>query len=186
MSRPHSSLLPALIFCVFFSFKSQALEIIPLYSNQNYTKLGGCCESAPNRSGAAGILRYHMEDYGTWDVYGMSDRKWNEIALLKPVYLFGQNPEFDPTLDGITKVRRIQKHSLIWSYGVGLYTHNTKTTRFDLAALVTGLTVLNHFEFQYAINDRFSLIAVGRVGVALSLDDQGFVTAPLFGFLWRL
>jgi hypothetical protein len=186
MSQPLSAVLPVLVVVMLVACKSIALEIIPLYSNQNYTKLGGCCESAPNRSGAAGILRYNMADYGTWDIYGMSDRKWNEIALLKPVYLVGQNTGFDPTLDGITKVRRIQKYSVIWSYGAGLYTHNTKTTRFDLAALVTGLTVLNHFEFQYAINDRFSLIAVGRVGIALSIDDQGFVTAPLFGFLWRL
>jgi hypothetical protein len=162
-----------------------ALDVIPLYSSQQYTSLGGCCQSAPTRDGVAGILRMDVGDFGTWDVYGMSDTKWNEISLLKPVYLIGKPITFDPTMDGITKVRRVPRYTLIWSYGGGFFTHNTRTTRLDLAALVTGINLLNHLEFQYSLADNLSFVAIARAGAAFSFDDRGIVIAPVFGLLWR-
>jgi hypothetical protein len=165
---------------------SQAFEIIPLYSHQAYYALDGCCQSASARRGGAGILRLELEKLGTWDLYGMSDMKWSEVALLRPQYLVGAPIEYDPSLDGVTKVRRIRRYSVLWSYGVGLFTHNTRTVRFDLATLVTGVSVLSHLELQYSLTDQFSLVAIGRAGAALSLDDRGLVLAPMLGFLWRL
>jgi hypothetical protein len=165
---------------------SQAFEIIPLYSHQRYFALDGCCQSASARGGGAGILRLELEQLGTWDLYGMSDMKWSEAAFLRPQYLVGAPIEYDPSLDGVTKVRRIRRYSVLWSYGVGLYTHNTRTVRFDLATLVTGVSLLSHLELQYSITDQFSLVAIGRAGAALSMDDRGLVLSPMLGFLWRL
>jgi hypothetical protein len=51
--------------------------------------------------------------------------------------------------------------------------------------LVTGITVISHFEFQYSINDMLSLVAVARVGAGLSLDDVGAIINPMGGLLWR-
>ncbi len=181
-----------LFFSVLLSFflgglkPCMAVDVIPLYSQQQYTSMGGCCQSASSRNGAAGILRLDVADYGTWDVYGMSDRKWNEIALLKPVYLIGEPVTFDPTSDGVSQVRRVPRYTLIWSYGGGFFTHNTRTEQFDLATLVVGVSLLSHLEFQYALTDQFSLVAVARAGLAVAVDDRGVVVAPLFGFLWRL
>jgi hypothetical protein len=168
------------------SGKAWAMDVIPLYTSQKYTTLGGCCQSAPTRNGGAGILRLSHEAFGTWDVFGMSDIKWNEIALLKPVYLMGEPTLFDPTLDGISKVRRVRKYTVVWSYGGGFYQHNTRTTRFDLATLVSGLTLMNHFEFQYSLTDKLSLVGIARVGAAISFDDRGLILNPMVGLLWRL
>lgn len=178
--------LNIIAFLLLGSFPAAAMEIIPLLTRQQYMALDGCCQSSSARWGGGGILRLSLEEVGTWDIYGMSDMKWNEVALLKPTYLIGTPVHFDPSMDPVTKVRRVPKYTVIWSYGAGLYTHNTRTTRFDLASLVTGFSFINHFEFQYALNDSFALVAVGRLGLGLSFDDRGLIVAPLFGFLWRL
>jgi hypothetical protein len=164
---------------------AHAVDLIPLYTKQGYEAIDGCCQSASPRGGAGGVLRLELGDWGTWDVFGMSDIKWNELALLRPVYLVGQPIRLDPTLDGSTSVKRIRRYSLLWAYGGGFFTHNTRTTQFDLATLVGGLTLVNHLEFQYSLSDRFSLVLMARAGIAFSLDDFGLIFAPLAGFLVR-
>jgi hypothetical protein len=190
LARPStgSALLAVVMFMagVCGPLPAQAFEIIPLYTHQRYFALDGCCQSASPREGWAGILRLELEPLGMWDLYGMSDRKWSEAALLRPQYLMGAPIKYDPSLDGITRTRRVQRYSLLWSYGVGFFSHNTRTVKFDLATLVSGLTVLSHLELQYSINDQFSLLVIGRAGAALSLDDSGLVLSPMIGFLWRM
>ncbi len=193
------SFRPSLAACLFavigilsFSQPARCLEVIPLLTSQSYVALdgflglGGCCKSGTLRTGVGGIVRSNFESIGTWDVFGMSDIKWNEVAVLRPVYLIGEEVKFDPNLDSSTQVRRVRRYTLIWSYGVGLFTHNTRTREFDLATLVTGISAISHFEFQYSLNDQFSLVGVARVGAGLSFDDQGAILNPMLGVLWRL
>jgi hypothetical protein len=183
--------LVALLGLLGFSQPARSLEVIPLLTTQSYVAtdgflgLGGCCKSGTLRSGIGGIVRSNFESIGTWDVFGMSDIKWNEVAVLRPVYLLGEEVKFDPNLDSSTQIRRVRRYTLIWSYGAGIFTHNTRTREFDLATLVTGITVISHFEFQYSINDMLSLVAVARVGAGLSLDDVGAIINPMGGLLWR-
>lgn len=174
-----------------FSLPARGLEFVPLLTSQSYHALdgflglGACCQSARSRTGLGGIVRSRFETIGTWDVFGMTDIKWNEVTLLKPVYLIGEEVKFDPSFESPTKVRRVRRYILIWSYGVGLFAHNTRTRRFDLPTLVSGISAVSHFEFQYSLGDQFSLVGVARIGAGLSLDDQGTIINPMFGFLWR-
>jgi hypothetical protein len=184
--RPNSSnILCLFLFCQWIG-TVEAFQIIPLYASQQYTALDGCCQSTDARAGGAGILRTEFGNFGTFDVFGFSDRKWNEVSLLKPVYLIGHPVSFDPTLDGVTSVRRVPHVIVLWSYGGGFFSHSTRTKQFDLATLVSGITLVNHFEIQYSLTDRFSLVAMARLGAAVSMDDRGFVMAPFLGILWRL
>jgi len=138
------------------------------------------------RGGTAGIVRLNFEKIGTWDIFGMSDTKWSEASLLRPIYLIGERVVFDPTTDSSTQVRRVPRSTLVLSYGGGFFTHNTRTKRFNLASLVTGISLVLHLEYHYALSDQFSIVALGRVGAALSFDDRGTMIAPMLGLLWRL
>jgi len=188
MKFPLSRLLLAVIlFAGITNYRSAAsLELIPLYTSQTYLALDGCCKSSNMRAGTAGIVRLDFEKIGSWDIFGMSDTRWNEASFLRPIYLLGDKVVYDPAFDSSTQVRRVPQSTLVLSYGGGFFTHSTRTKNFDLAALVTGITLVLHLEYQYALSDKFSVVAIGRVGAALSLDDRGTMLAPMVGLLWRL
>jgi hypothetical protein len=186
-SRLNRTLFASLLLAITVgALPAQSLEVLPLYTSQSYFALDGCCQSAAMRGGSAAIVRVNFEKIGTWDLFGMSDMKWNEASLLRPIYLIGDRVVYDPSIDSSTQVRRVPRSTLVLSYGGGFFTHNTRTKQFSLASLVTGISLISHLEYQYAISDQFSLVAVGRVGVGLSLDDRGAIFSPMLGLLWRL
>lgn len=145
---------------------------------------GGCCTGVPLRGGYGLGLR--IENSGqVWQGFGYTDFRWAEISALKSTYLIGEYTKADPGSTSESTVTRLKRWQLIVSYGVGFFVHTTTTVRYDLPVVLNGFLGVAHLETQYALNDRYSLIGLGRLGAAISLEDKSMFAAGLGGLLYR-
>lgn len=156
-----------------------------LYSGTlSYVRIDGCCVSSSERTGVAVDLKLNVETYRL-QLFGYTDRKWSEAALLVPISILGEHSGLDPSDDTSIEVRRISKFKLVFSPGLGYFVHSTRTQRFDLPALTSGVTVIGQLGAEYSFNDTWSLSGILRFAAGIAADDKGLSSGLLLGILYR-
>lgn len=164
---------------------SFAAEVQLILGGQSYSSLNGCCISEPAREGYGMMIQIQPDKYDAYEVFGYTDRKWSEIQLMKPFILRGGDDGLDPSSSPSMKIRRLSNWKIILSPGAGFFIHNSRTTNYDLPAVVSGMTVGFYLRSEHAVTDWFSMTIGVRAAGSYATDDQGFVAALLTGALVR-
>lgn len=97
---------------------------------------------------------------------GVSTGKYSELSVGPRIYLLGGATEIMPDLAPGMHVSKVDHHSLLGSVGLGLATHSTTTTEFDLPTLVGSVLVYGRINYVFAVSERWG---VGTV-VSASLN----------------
>jgi hypothetical protein len=116
----------------------------------------------------------NLGQFGDVEVVGFSDFKWSEFSAAKYYYLLGKEPQVDPLSTKDMKITRFSQWNISLSGGVGFYSHNTTTNKYNLPILVTGAELVTRSLFAYTINDQWSAGALISLGVAISTIDANF------------
>ena len=172
------------IFAMAWAPAGSASELTAYLGGQTFNSLDDCCQSVPFRMGYGVGIR--LDSLGsTWEGFGYTDTKWAEVSILKTHYLNGEFAQGDIGGDLDLQVLRIKRLQFLASYGAGFFIHTTTTVKYNLPVVVNGILLVGHLEGQYMLNDRFSLVGLGRAGVAVGNDGFGYIGAALGGVLFR-
>lgn len=122
---------------------------------------------------------------GNVEIAGFSDFKWSEMSIAKYFYIYGNPPQTDPQSTKEMTITRYSDLTVTGSYGVGFFSHNTRTQTYDLPTLVTGAEGVLRVMGDYMIDDRWSVFGLLSGALAISPVDMNFNMGVGVGFGYR-
>ncbi len=168
--------------CLVFFFALQiiggtanALELHAYGGPLGHSNLGGCCTSSGTKIGGGLLGRLDLDVTGEIQLLAYSDGRWSEGQILKPFYIIGGSSGADGAAGELVNVRTVHDWRWLTSFGGGYFSHTTKTKKFDLPVLVTGITLSAFNHLLYSINDKWSVGGLAQISVGISASDQSFV-----------
>lgn len=175
-------------FVILFQFQdSFAFSVQPYVGTLSYAHLDGCCQSSGSKIGTGIRVRMTLDDAKEWDLFGYTDRRWSEFAILKPAVIHGTYYDKDPApFTESIRVARMSYWNWIFSYGGGYFIHSTRTLRYDLPAITSGFSLLGQSQWNYTLDDKYSLFAMLHLGIGLATDEKGYLYGAFLGGSIRL
>ena len=166
---------------------AHAIDVMPYTGLIDVTPISGCCKHVSSSIGFGILTRLPKvsKALGDIEIVGYSDFKYSEASLSKFIYLYGASPQVDPLSTSDTTITRLSGYTLTLSYGLGFFTHNTTTVRYELPALVAGLQAVSRLLLNYTITDTWSANALVSTGLGYSLDETDFNLGFGAGFTYR-
>lgn len=158
-----------------YSQSAGAVELSFYGGPLSHSALGGCCSSSGTKFGGGVLGRLDLEKIGDIELLAYSDGRWSEGEVLKPFYILGGKSSADGASGEMIDVKTVHSWRWISSFGGGYFSHTTRTVKFDLPALVTGLSLSNFNHILYSLDDHWSLGATVQISVAISTSDQSFL-----------
>lgn len=127
------------------------------------------------------LTRIDVDSLGGIELYSYTDQRWTEFSILRPVPLFGDSLQQDPTHDEDIIVRRRSKLNFTFSYGAGLFNHSTRTKTYDLPALSSGLSLITLTNMKYNLTKNMSISGIFQFSVSIGQDDKGLLNGLFLG-----
>jgi hypothetical protein len=172
---------------VLLSPVARAVEVMPFAGIVDVTPISGCCRHVSAAQGYGAMMRLQNVNkfLGDVEIVGYSDFKYSEASFAKYIYLYGAEPQVDPNSSVDVAVTRFSTWKVTLSYGLGFFTHNTKTERYDLPALVAGVQAVSRIMLGYTLSDKWSVNGIVSTGLGYSLDETDFDLGTGLGFSYR-
>jgi hypothetical protein len=153
----------------------QALELSAYGGPLGHATLGGCCRSSGNKIGGGLLGRITLSATGEIELLAFSNGRWSEGQILKPFYILGGSTTMDVGAGDLVEAKALHDWRWITSFGGGYFSHTTRTQKFDLPVLVTGLVFSAFNQVLYSIDDKWSAGGILQVSVGMSASDQSFL-----------
>lgn len=166
---------------------AHAVELIPFTGYNDVTPISGCCQHLAPSLGYGILARITKVSkvIGDIELGGFSDFRYSEGSVAKYLYLIGSGPQTDPISGAEVTVTRYTTMTLSLSYGLGFFSHNTKTTQYSLPALNAGLLAFSRFNLSYLLSDVWSLTSLVTFGLGYSESAMNFNLGYALGASYR-
>ena len=177
------ALVASITFC---ASTGKAIDLFPVVGMVDRTPASGCCRKMDSQMGFGMLTRFPTNSVlGDIEMFGFSDFRWSEVSAAKFIYILGEAPKVDPVSTPELTIKRFTMWTMTLSYGAGFFTHNTRTTGYNLPTLVTGGELVSRGHLTYHINDSWFAGGLLSFALAFSAVDASFNTGLAFGLGYR-
>lgn len=160
---------------------SWAGELVLYAGSLAHQAIGGIASSDGARASFGALGRFRTGSFGELDVAAQSNGSWSQVALLRPLRVFGRGTVEDPQSDANLKVRLVPRWNSVSSVGVGYFTHTGQTREFNLPFLSSGALIASIHQLGYAIDERLGLRALLEVSLAGGKSESALLLGASFG-----
>lgn len=160
----------------------QAIQVSMITGVNSHSSQEGCCSSAGSRMGIgiAGEISELLET--EIHLLAFSTGRWNEANLLLPIYWRGAPTRENPGIDRGETIKYVSRWRVYSSFGLGYFSHATKTKEFQIPILISGGLLTNLNTIRYSFQEKWSLQLSAQFGLGLHRTGTSFSNSIISGF----